>query len=516
MIQETIKQDSQANNKRMAKNTIYLYIRMIVSLIISLYTSRVFLDVLGVEDYGIYNIVGGFVTMLAIFTNTIRSAAQRFITYSLGQGNFLKLKQTFSTILTLYLIVSVVIFVIGECLGLLFLEDLLVIPENRIDSAYFVFHCSLVVFVIQLLLIPYNASIIAHERMNFFALISIAESVLKLTIVYLLLISPFDSLKTYAVLLLSVNIIVLSLYILYCIHHFPETYFKFRIYKPIFKELFSYSIWVTVGSSSAVIKEQGVNIVINNFCGVAMNAAKGVSMQVEHIINMFAANIGTAISPQITKSYAAGDIQRAISLTMLMAKIQGVLLLYLCVPLISETEYVLSLWLKDVPDHAVLFTKWVLILSIARTLDGSVVPLELAVGKVKYVQILGGGTMLMNLPLSILVLWMGADPVSTVAVGIFIEFIVLLILSLFLKRYINFPVMAFFFQSVLSVILLAIFALSSVYILTIIIPMGFLRLIVVCLTSTVMISTISYYGLMQKKDRNIVSNYVKNKLNFKK
>lgn len=482
---------------------------MIVSMIISLYTSRVFLDVLGVEDYGIYNIVGGFVTMLAIFTNTIRSAAQRFITYSLGKGDFLKLKQTFSTILTLYLIISVAIFLVGESLGLLFLEDLLVIPENRIDAAYFVFHCSLVAFVIQLLLIPFNASIIAHERMNFFALISIAESALKLIIVYLLVISPFDSLKTYAVLLLSVNLLVLLLYILYCLRHFLETHPHFRIYKPIFKELFSYSIWVTIGSSSAVVKEQGVNIVINNFCGVAMNAAKGISMQVEHIINLFAVNIGTAISPQITKSYAAGDIQRAISLTMMMAKMQGVLLLYLCVPLITETEYILSVWLKEVPDHAVLFTKWVLLLCVARTLDGAVVPLELAVGKVKYVQILGGGTMLMNLPLSILVLWMGADPVSIVVVGIFIELTVLLIVSMLLKSYINFPALNFFLESVLSVILLAIIVLVSMYILTSFIPMGFLRLIVVCFVSTVMISIISYYCLMQKKEKDFVINVIK-------
>ena len=318
--------DNSANNKRIAKNTIYLYIRMLVSLLIGLYTSRVFLEALGVEDYGIYNIVGGFVALFAILTNTIRSAAQRFITYALGQGDSIKLRQTFSTFITLYIIVAIGIFLIGEIIGILALNKILVLPENRLNAAYFVYHCSLFVFSINLVAIPYNACIVAHEKMSFYAIISVGESIVKLLIAYLLFISPFDTLKTYAFLLGISSLLVLTICMVYCKIRFSEVNGRFVINKPIFKEIFSYSAWVIIGSSSVVVKEQGVNLVINRFCGVAMNAAKGVSMQVEHVVSAFATNIGTAITPQITKSYASGDIGRAIRLTFLMAKIRWIVL----------------------------------------------------------------------------------------------------------------------------------------------------------------------------------------------
>lgn len=507
--------ETSSNNKRIVKNTFYLNVRMVVSLVISLYTSRVFLHALGVEDYGIYNIVGGFVALFAILTNTIRSAAQRFITYALGSSDFEKLKKTISTFVTLYLIVSIVLFFIGEIVGILFLDKILVIPNNRINAAYFVFHCSLITFVINLVAIPYNACVIAHERMDFFAGISIVESLFKLLIAYLLFISPFDTLKTYATLFCVLYIIILATYWIYCKIYFPETDGPLRLSKSIFYEVFSYSVWVVVGSSSAVIKEQGVNIVINNFCGVVMNAAKGVSAQVEHVVNMFAANIGTAISPQITKSYASGDIGRAIKLTFFMAKVQGVLLLYLCLPLITEADYILSLWLKDVPDHAVLFTQWVLVLSIARTLDSSVVPLHLAIGKQKYIQIVCGGTMLLNLPLSYLALRMGADPVSTVIVGVIIEFAVLFMVTLFLKKYISFPVRVFFIKSIFCVLSVGVLAIIVIYAIISIINTGFVRLIIVSIVSTIIVSIATYTIVLNRKEKELIVDFIKKRIDKK-
>lgn len=499
------------NNKRIAKNTIYLYARLLVSLVIGLYTSRVILEVLGVEDYGIYNIVGGFVAMLSILTSTIRSAAQRFITYALGLGDGIKLRQTMSTFITLYLVVAVIVFLIGECVGLLFLDKILVLPESRLDAAFSVFHCSLLVFVINLIAIPYNACVIAHERMNFFAVISIAESLMKLIIVFLLLISPFDALKSYAVGLCIVALVTYLVYRVYCEKQFSEAKGKLTINKSIFRELFSYSVWVAIGSSSGIIKEQGVNIVINNFCGVVMNAAKGVSTQVDHVVTMFATNIGTAISPQITKAYACGDINRAIKLTFSMAKIQGVLLLFLCIPLIVETDYVLGLWLKDVPDHAVLFTKWCLALCIIRSLDNSVVPLNLAIGKVKYVQMAGGGLMLLNLPLSYMVLKMGADPVATVIVGIIIEFLVLFVVSLFLNKYVNFPIGDFFIKAVISVIVVAIGTFLVTSYVSALLPNGFLRLVIAVVLSSTIIALTSYFFVLSKLEREMLKGFIKRK-----
>lgn len=499
------------NNKRIAKNTIYLYARLLVSLVIGLYTSRVILEVLGVEDYGIYNIVGGFVAMLSILTSTIRSAAQRFITYALGLGDGIKLQQTMSTFITLYLIVAVIVFLIGECVGLLFLNKILVLPDSRLDAAFSVFHCSLLVFVINLIAIPYNACVIAHERMNFFAVISIAESLMKLIIVFLLLISSFDALKSYAVGLCIVALVTYLVYRVYCEKQFTEAKGKLIINKSIFKELFSYSVWVAIGSSSGIIKEQGVNIVINNFCGVVMNAAKGVSTQVDHVVTMFATNIGTAISPQITKAYACGDIKRAINLTFSMAKIQGLLLLFLCIPLIVEADYVLGLWLKDVPDHAVLFTKWCLALCIIRSLDNSVVPLNLAIGKVKYVQIAGGGLMLLNLPLSYMVLKMGADPVATVIVGILIEFLVLFVVSLFLNKYVKFPIGNFFIKAVISVAVVAIGAFVVTSYVSSLLPSGILRLIIIGVLSSTIIALTSYFYVLNKSEREMLKGFIKRK-----
>ena len=505
-------QDTTANNKRIAKNTFYLYIRMIVSLVISLYTSRVFLEALGVEDYGIYNIVGGFVALLGILTNTIRSAAQRFITYALGEGNSGKLRNTFSTFISLYILIAIFIFVLGEIIGILFLDKILVLPETRLEASYYVFHCSLLTFVINLIAIPYNACVIAHEKMDFFAVISIADSLLKLLIAFLLFVSSFDLLKTYAFLLCMVGLLNLISYWIYCRVKFTETRGPLKMHKSIFKEVFSYSVWVVVGSSSSIVKEQGVNIVINNFWGVAMNAAKGVSAQVEHVVNMFAANIGTAISPQITKSYASGDTDRAIKLTFMMAKVQGVLLLFLCVPLITEADFILSLWLKEVPGHAVLFTKWVLVLCIARTLDASVVPLHLAIGKQKYIQTVCGGTMLLNLPLSYLVLSLGADPVSTVVVGIVIEFFVLFLVSLFLKRYVNFPVWSFFLHSVLSVVIVGFITLIILDMLLAVMSQGIARFIVVAIISSLIISISAYFFTLNKHERTLVIEFIKKKV----
>ena len=501
------------DNKRIAKNTIYLYLRLIVSILIGLYTSRAFLDALGVEDYGVYNVVGGFVMMLSVFTASITSAAQRFITYAIGKKDVDNLKNTFSTFASLYIIVAIVIFLIGESLCYVVLEHLIEIPEHRLSAAYWVYHLSLLAFSINLMAIPYTASVIAHERMNFYAFVSIGESVFKLVIVFFLYTTSFDRLIVYAALLCGVGITVRLIYGAYCRSQFSETRFKFGIDKGIFKEVFSYSVWVIIGSSSAVFKEQGVNVVINMFCGVIMNAARGVSVQVSNIVNNFSASIGQAISPQITKSYAAGELERAIRLTFLLAKVQGVLLLLLSLPIIVETDFILSIWLVDVPDYAVTFTQWGLILCIARTLDASVVPLNLATGKVKWVQITAGGVMLLNLPLSFVALKIGFEPVSTMVIGVIIEFIVLYIVTLFLRKNAQFPVFDFFKNSIVPVVLAGIFAAIIPLLIHQRMEYGLIRFIVVEVISVFMVSIFSYLIVLNKFEKNyaliIVTNIIK-------
>ncbi len=500
------------DNKRIAKNTIYLYLRLIVSLVISLYTSRAFLDALGVEDYGVYNVVGGFVTMLAVFTASITSAAQRFITYAIGAKDEEHLKKTFSTFASLYILIAIFIFLLGESLCGVVMEHLIKIPESRLQAGYWVYHLSLLAFSISLMAIPYTAAVIAYERMNFYALVSIGESFLKLVIVFLLYTTHHDRLIVYAALLCGLGVTSRFIYGLYCKRHFTETHFKFKIDKGVFKEVFSYSVWVIIGSSSAVFKEQGVNMVINVFYGVLMNAARGVSVQVTNVINNFASSIGTSITPQITKSYASGDRERAIRLTFLLAKAQGVLLLLMSIPIIIEADFLLDLWLKEVPEYAVVFTRWGLVLCIARVLDGAVVPLNLATGKVKWVQITAGGVMLLNLPLSYLALKMGFEPVSTMVIGVVIEFVVLYVVTLFLKRNAQFPVTSFFMNSIISVVVAGVLSSLIPILIHRHMETGLLRFIIVGLTSVSLVGLVSFFVVLNKSEKRYSIELVTNKL----
>ncbi len=503
----------KSDNARIVKNTVYLYLRLIVSILIGLYTSRAFLDALGAENYGIYNVVGGFVIMLSVFTASITSAAQRFITYAIGKNDTDNLKKTFSTFASLYVIVAISIFILGESLCCLVMENLIKIPTERLSAGYWVYHLSLMAFSINLMAIPYTAAVIAHEQINFYALISIGESFFKLVIVFLLYTTEFDRLIVYAFLLCLVSVSVRLIYSIYCRKHFVEAKFRFGIDKGIFKEVFSYSIWVIIGSSSAFFKEQGVNVVINMFCGVLMNAARGISVQVSNIINNFSASLGTAISPQITKSYAAGELNRSIRLTFLLAKVQGVLLILLSLPIIIETEYLLNLWLVEVPDYAVTFTRWGLILCIARTLDGSVVPLNLAIGKVKWVQITAGGVMLLNLPCSYVALMMGYEPVSTMVIGVFIEFAVLYIVTLFMRKNADFPILAFFKESIFSVVLTGLLAALVPLIIHFKLNYGILRFLIVGFLSVIMVALFSFLIVFNQSEKNYGCGLVRNKLN---
>ena len=276
--------DNTSDNRRMAKNTVYLYLRMLITLAISLYTSRAFLDALGVEDYGIYDVVGGFVTIFSVLVGSLRSAAQRFITFSLGAGDITEQKKTFATFESLFLIMAVILFLVIEIVGLTSLDSVLNIPQERLDVAYFVFHCSTITFVINLIAVPYNSAVLAHERMNFFALVSIGESFARLGLAFLLYWTDFDHLIVYSVVLCLISICIRLLYSIYCKKHFDETRVKLSIDKDIFKKVFSYSVWVTIGTSSAVFKEQGVNLVINSFFGVAMNAARGISNHISGVV----------------------------------------------------------------------------------------------------------------------------------------------------------------------------------------------------------------------------------------
>lgn len=379
-----------SNNKRIARNTLLLYIRTFIILLISLYTSRVILQALGVEDYGIYNVVGGFVAMFTLLSGALSNAISRYITFELGKGDKDRLKEVFSTSVTVQIILALIIIVIAEIIGVWFLNAKMNVPEERVTAANWAFQCSLLTFAINLISIPYNASIIAHERMNAFAYVSILEAILKLGSVLSLYVIGIDKLIIYAVLMVIVATLIRLIYGIYCEHHFEECHYHYCLNKPLIKEMTSLASWNMLGSGGAILNDYGVNVLMNLFFGVKVNAARGLSVQVNAAVTQFVNSFTTAVNPQITKSYAKGDRDYTFSLVTMSSKYSFFLMLLFAMPLIVETPFILELWLKNVPDYTVLFVRLTLIITLLTSLSTSLYTLALATGNIKKYQIVVG------------------------------------------------------------------------------------------------------------------------------
>ena len=371
------------NNKRIAKNTLLLYVRTLLIMAISLYTSRVILNTLGVEDYGIYNVVGGVVAMFSLLSNSLSNAISRFITFELGRGDIKRLGLIFSTSVNIQLGLSLLIMIFGAVVGGWFLNTQMNIPEGRMVAANWVLYCSLLMFCINLVSAPYYACIIAYERMAAFAYISILEASLRLLICYLIVVSPFDKLISYAILLVIVALIIRFVYGVYCNRHFEECHYRFVYDRSLLKQMGSFAGWQFLPNGCWLFNTQGVNILINIFFGVTLNAARGVATQVDGAIQQFVNNFMTAVNPQITKDYAAGRIKEMFTLVCRGAKFSYFLLMLLAIPVMLETEYVLTLWLKTVPDHTVVFLRLTIIGSMLNMLGGTGLTACMATGNIK-------------------------------------------------------------------------------------------------------------------------------------
>lgn len=409
------------NNKRIAKNTLLLYFRMLFMMVVSLYTSRVILNALGVEDFGIYNVVGGVVAMFTVISGSLSAAISRFITYELGKGDQSKLNKIFSASVTIQLLLSLIIVVLIESVGVWFLNAKMTIPADRMAAANWVLQFSIVTFVINLISVPYNAAIIAHERMSAFAYISILEAVCKLAIAFLIMVSPIDKLVFYAILMCVVSVIVRFTYGHYCKKHFTECIYHFHWDKDILKKMFGFAGWNFIGATSVVLRDQGGNIVLNIFCGPSVNAARGIANQVNNAISGFVQNFMTAMNPQITKSYAYGDHGYMMTLVFQGARLSFYMLLLLSLPILVNTHYILVVWLKLVPEHAVLFVQLILIFAMSESISNPLVTAMLATGKIRNYQIVVGGLQILNLPISYICLRMGCMPECVLVVAIIIS-----------------------------------------------------------------------------------------------
>jgi len=409
------------NNKRIAKNTMLLYIRMLFMMAVSLYTSRVVLNALGIEDFGIYNVVGGVVAMFTVLSGSLSAAISRFITYELGKGNQENLNKIFSSAVTIQIGLTGIIILLAETIGIWFLNVKMNIPEMRMEAANWVFQFSILTFAINLISVPYNASIIAHEKMSAFAYISILEAIGKLAIAYLIVVSPMDKLIFYAILMCIVALIVRFTYGNYCKRHFSECTYHFIWDKQLLKQMFGFAGWNFIGAASAVLRDQGGNVVINLFCGPTVNAARGIAFQVNTAVNQFVTNFMTALNPQITKSYAAGNKEYMMTLIFQGARLSFYMLLLLSLPILVNTHYILELWLKIVPEHAVLFVQLVLIFAMSESISHPLITAMLATGKIRNYQLIVGGLQMMNLPISYLLLRWGFFPEIVIIVAICIS-----------------------------------------------------------------------------------------------
>ncbi len=426
--------DRSANNKRIAKNTMLLYVRMLFLMGVSLYTSRVILNALGVEDYGIYGVVGGFVMMFSMISGSLSSAISRFITFELGKGDQKKLNTIFSTSVLIQLFISLIIVVLVESVGVWFLENKLVIPADRLIAARWVLQFSLLSMVLGLISVPYNAAIIAHERMGAFAFIGIIDAVFKLVIAYFLVVSPYDRLITYSALTCFVAFIMRVIYGVYSTRNFEESKFRFVFDFAIFKEMFTFAGWNFIGALSALLRDQGGNMILNIVGGgPVVNAARGISTQVNAAVGSFVSNFMTALNPQITKSYASGDREYMLTLVSQGARLSFYMLLTLSLPIIISTPYILELWLKTVPDYTVIFVRLSLVFAMCESISNPLITAMLATGNIKNYQIVVGGINLLNLPLSFLLLKLGFFPPIVSIVAIFIS-ICALIARLYMLR----------------------------------------------------------------------------------
>lgn len=430
-------------SKRIAKNTLMLYFRQILIMIVSLYTVRVVLNTLGAEDYGIYNVVAGVVVLFSFVNNAMATATQRFLNFNLGKSDAEKTQQTYSASLLIHIGIALIFVILAETVGLWFVNSKLNIPQGRHSAAMWCYQFSIITTVFNILRVPYNAVIIAYEKMSFFAWVSIVEAVLKLLVVYLLIISPFDKLVAYVILLTLVSIIILFCYKIYCNKKFVTAHYKKVTDYSLVKEILGFSGWSLFGATANVANNQGTNIVLNMFTNVTVNAAMGIANQVNNAVYSFVSNFQTAFKPQLVKSYAAGEKEEFNNLIIRSAKFSFYLLWIIVLPLTLNLDFVLQIWLKNVPDFSIGFVKLILIYSLFESINGPLWLAVQAIGKIKKYQIIVSCLIFSNLPLSIIAFSLGANPYWVLLIRIILECFITIFRLLYLNKTQKFSVISY-------------------------------------------------------------------------
>ena len=494
-------QDTTSNNKRIAKNTIMLYIRMFISMVVGLYTSRVVLATLGVEDYGIYGVVGGVVGMMGFLNASMSGATSRFLTFELGKGDKERLAKTFSSALIVHIGIAIVVLILAETVGLWFLSSKLNIPAERMQAAHWVYQLSILSAMFGITQVPYNAAIIAHEKMDVYAYVEILNVSLKLLIVYLLCIGNFDKLILYASLMLAVSILIMMVYRIYAIRHFPEAHFHWIWDKTYLRPLLSFSGWDLYGNACVIARQQGTNFLINIFYGVVFNAASGIATTVQGTISGLAFNIILAFRPQIIKQYAKGNVEDMSKLVGNAVCFTTILFGCMSIPLILETHYIMKAWLGVIPEKSEIFCQILLIASFLGLLNNIWNTCIHATGKIKEISIFSGTFFLISLPI-IYVVFQFKAPVES-AYLVFILSIVFVNVSnlLIIKKKIPKLKLNFVFLNYIKVIIVL---MASYYITSLFkaqMQETFIRLLVDCFICWIIVFASSFIFILNKKQK---------------
>ena len=500
-------------NKRIAKNTLMLYIRMLISMIVSLYTSRVVLNTLGVDDYGIYNVVGGVVAIFTFLNSSMSGATSRFLTYEMGKQGNGKLSETFSAALYIHIGIALLILLLAETIGLWLVSNKLVIPEDRMLAAQVVYQCSILSMIVTVTQVPYNASIIAHEKMDVYAYVELLNVFLKLGIVFVLMIWHHDKLILYAILVLFVSIIIALIYRVYCIKKFQECHLAGIPKMQIIKPMLSFSFWDLYGNMSVSVRQQGISIILNMFYGTAVNAASGLANSVQNIILSFANNVIMAFRPQIIKQYAVQNIDRMFSLIVDASKITLSLFILIGVPLYFESEFVLKLWLKNVPEYTVYFLRVIILCGLFH-LSKLIFNIGIhSTGKINLMSFLTGNLYIITVPILYIALKVGANLNPVYYIMVVLDFIIWLITLLLLKSLIKeislVKLMKDAYLPIIGLLFIDVICVDSIHQL---ISSEWVRLMSSILISILVTTIYFYFVLMNKIQRNKCVTILKSKI----
>ena len=481
-------------------------------MVVALYTSRVVLNALGVEDYGLYGVVGGIVVFFNVISGSLNAAISRFITFELGKEEQERLNKVFCTAVNIQLLMSVLFVVLAEIVGVWFLNNHLNVPEGRLSAAHWVLQSSIISFAVGLLSVPYNSTIIAHERMDAYAYISILSTFLNLGVALVIDYIIFDKLIFYALAILGINVIMQFIYAFYCRTHFPETRWRLVKDKVLLKEMTSFAGWNFLGASSGVLMGQGVNMLMNVFFGVAVNAARGIAGQVDNAINMLVNNFTVALNPQITKSYASGDLKYMHDLVCKGAKYSFFIMLLPSLPILLETETILQVWLKQVPEMTVVFLRLTILISLNSVLSQTLIASMLANGHIKKYQIVVGGLNMLIFPLSYVAFKLGLPSYASYVIQFFIFFIELIARLVLLKEMVSLSISKYLNQVLLRITYVSVLSIPIPIFFCLFMPSGIIRLLIsilLCLICTAI--SIYYFGLEdleQKWIKKAINKYI--------